>query len=47
VVAVLVRDEDEVGGDAFDRRIVELNSARGRGAHISERVDEDRLLPDE
>jgi hypothetical protein len=41
VVAVLVRHEQQVGLDALDRRVVELEPALGEPFQGAERVDED------
>jgi papain like protease len=44
VVAVHVRDEQEVGFGALDRRIVELHATRHEPLHRTERVDKDGRL---
>ena len=41
VVAVLVRDQQQVGLEPLDRRVVEVDAVRGRGRHVAERVDRD------
>ena len=46
VVEVLVRDEDEVGGDVDDRRVEPLDPPPGEAlADVAERVDHDPLPP--
>ena len=44
VVDVLVGDEHQVGHDTLDRRVAELDSARGQRRWVAERIDEDGLL---
>ena len=43
MVAVLVRDEQELCLDAFNRWIVEPHPSRSKTFHDAERVDENRL----
>jgi hypothetical protein len=46
VVTVLVRDEQQIDFGTHNRRIVELQaSPGGKPCHVSERIDEDALLP--
>src|SRR6185503_1357186 len=46
VVAVLVRDEDEIRGHAGDRRVTKRHATRGNpGADVAERVDQHGLRP--
>jgi hypothetical protein len=44
VIEVLVGDEQEVGADTVDRRVLELDPARGHRRGVAEGVDEDSRL---